>query len=128
MPTRDTPRPVARAAYWTLAALFGMNLLNFIDRYILASVLEKVQEAAPAGLGLSDEQAGVVGSAFFLSYAHIWCRQQRLEAARTAVMSQGHSLGHYRVNNVVSNMPEFAHAFSCKPGDPMVRAKSCRVW
>ena len=57
----NTPRPVSRAAYWTLAALFGMNLLNFVDRYILASVLEKVQEAAPSGLGLSDEQAGYIG-------------------------------------------------------------------
>src|SRR4029077_11343272 len=71
MGTTHTPRPVTRAAYWTLAALFGMNLLNFVDRYILASVLEKVQAAAPAGLGLSDEQAGVVGSAFFLAYALI---------------------------------------------------------
>jgi len=65
---------------------------------------------------------------FFLSYAHVWCGQLRPEAARTAVLSQGHSLGRYRVNNVVGNLPEFAHAFSCKAGQPMVRAKSCRVW
>jgi predicted MFS family arabinose efflux permease len=71
MGNTNTPQPVPRAAYWTLAALFGMNLLNFVDRYILASVLEKIQEGTPAGLGLSDEQAGVVGSAFFLAYALI---------------------------------------------------------
>ena len=65
---------------------------------------------------------------FFLSYAHVWCGQLRPEAARTEVLSQGHSLHRYRVNNVVGNMPEFAHAFSCKAGQPMVRAKSCRVW
>jgi putative endopeptidase len=65
---------------------------------------------------------------FFVSYANVWCSQLRPEAARTAVMSQGHSLGRYRVNNVVGNMSEFAHAFSCKAGQPMVRAKSCRVW
>jgi putative endopeptidase len=28
----------------------------------------------------------------------------------------------------VSNIPEFAKAFSCKAGQPMVRADSCRVW
>jgi hypothetical protein len=25
-------------------------------------------------------------------------------------------------------MQEFAKAFSCKPGQPMVREKACRVW
>jgi endothelin-converting enzyme/putative endopeptidase len=43
-------------------------------------------------------------------------------------MSQGHSLGRYRINNVVANMPEFAHAFGCKAGQPMVRVNACRVW
>ena len=65
---------------------------------------------------------------FFLSYAHVWCGQQRPEAARTAVMSQGHSLGRYRINNVVANMPEFAHAFGCKSAQPMVHVNACRVW
>jgi endothelin-converting enzyme/putative endopeptidase len=39
-----------------------------------------------------------------------------------------HSPGRYRTNGVVSNMPEFAKAFSCKPDAPMVRANACRVW
>jgi putative endopeptidase len=65
---------------------------------------------------------------FFLSWAHVWCGELRPEAARTAVMSQGHSLERYRVNNVVGNMPEFAHAFGCKAGQPMVHANACRVW
>ena len=34
----------------------------------------------------------------------------------------------YRVNGVVSNMPEFQKAFSCKAGAPMVRKNACRVW
>ena len=65
---------------------------------------------------------------FFLSYANVWCGELRPEAARTVVMTQGHSLGRYRVNNVIANMPEFAHAFGCHAGQPMVRANSCRVW
>ncbi len=65
---------------------------------------------------------------FFLSYANVWCGSLRPETARTAVMTQGHSLDRYRVNNVVSNMPEFAHAFGCHAGQPMVRANACRVW
>ena len=65
---------------------------------------------------------------FFLSFANIWCGDFRPETARTAVMTQGHSLNRYRVNNVVSNMPEFAHAFGCHAGQPMVHANACRVW
>ena len=65
---------------------------------------------------------------FFLSWAHVWCGELRPEAARTAVLSQGHSLGRYRVNNVLGNMPEFSHAFGCKAGQPMVHANACRVW
>jgi putative endopeptidase len=65
---------------------------------------------------------------FFMSYANVWCGDNRPELARTAVMTQGHSLNRYRVNNVLVNMPEFAHAFGCRVGQPMVHANACRVW
>jgi predicted metalloendopeptidase len=77
---------------------------------------------SPAGNGLTELQT------YFLSYANIWCGELRPEAARTAILSQGHSLGHYRVNNVVGNMGEFAHAFGCHAGQPMVHQNACRVW
>jgi endothelin-converting enzyme/putative endopeptidase len=76
----------------------------------------------PAPDGLSQVQN------FFLAYAHVWCGENRPEAARTAVLTQGHSLNRYRLNNVVGNMSEFAHAFGCHAGQPMVHANACRVW
>lgn len=39
-----------------------------------------------------------------------------------------HSPGRYRTNGVVSNMPEFATAFSCRGSAPMVSQPVCRVW
>jgi endothelin-converting enzyme/putative endopeptidase len=39
-----------------------------------------------------------------------------------------HSPPEYRINGVVANMPDFAVAFACKVGQPMVREKPCRVW
>ena len=39
-----------------------------------------------------------------------------------------HAAAKYRVNGVVSNMPEFQKAFACKAGDAMVRPNACRVW
>jgi predicted metalloendopeptidase len=65
---------------------------------------------------------------FFLSFANSWCEQYRPELMRTQVLTNPHSIPKYRVNNVVSNMPEFQEAFSCKKGARMVRAKQCRVW
>jgi endothelin-converting enzyme/putative endopeptidase len=65
---------------------------------------------------------------FFLSFANIWCGEVRPEMARTQVMTQGHSLNRYRVNNVLANLPQFDQAFSCHSGQAMVHANQCRVW
>jgi endothelin-converting enzyme/putative endopeptidase len=52
----------------------------------------------------------------------------RPEFARNLIATNPHSMTRFRVNNVVSNMPEFQKAFACKAGQPMVRANACRVW
>jgi putative endopeptidase len=65
---------------------------------------------------------------FFLSYAYSWCSNIRPEVARLIVTTDPHSLPVFRIDNVVSNMPEFAQAFGCKAGQKMVRANACRVW
>ncbi|MGB7844963.1 MAG: M13-type metalloendopeptidase [Candidatus Acidiferrum sp.] len=65
---------------------------------------------------------------FFLSYAFTWCEQYRPELIRTVVLTNPHSYPKYRVNNVVSNFPEFRQAFGCHEGQKMVRAKYCRIW
>jgi endothelin-converting enzyme/putative endopeptidase len=65
---------------------------------------------------------------FFLSYAYSWCSSVRPEVARLIVTTNPHSLPIFRIDNVVSNMPEFAQAFGCKAGQKMVRANACRVW
>ena len=65
---------------------------------------------------------------FFLAYAYTWCTEQRPEVMRTQVIGNPHSLPKYRVNNVVSNMPDFAKAFGCKKGQPLVHENACRVW
>ena len=65
---------------------------------------------------------------FFLSYAFSWCSEIRPEIARVIVTGNPHSLPVFRINNVVSNMSEFAQAFGCHAGQKMVRANACRVW
>jgi predicted metalloendopeptidase len=65
---------------------------------------------------------------FFLSNAYSWCSNVRPEVARLVVTTNPHSLPLFRVDNVVSNMSEFAQGFGCKAGQKMVRANACRVW
>jgi len=64
----------------------------------------------------------------FLGWGQIWCQNITDEAARLRVFTDPHSPGRYRVNGVVSNMPEFQQAFSCKARQPMVPQNACRVW
>jgi endothelin-converting enzyme/putative endopeptidase len=87
-------------------------------------------ELAREGKSLNDK--GTAGfttlQRFFLAYAFSWCEQYRPELIRTLVLTNPHSYPKYRVNNVVSNFPEFREAFGCKEGQKMVRVKYCRIW
>lgn len=67
---------------------------------------------------------------FFLGWAQVWGRNQRTEAIRQQMLTDPHPLGRFRVNGPISNMPQFAEAFSCKLGDKMVRPpdQRCQVW
>ncbi|PYR42840.1 MAG: M13 family peptidase [Acidobacteria bacterium] len=64
----------------------------------------------------------------FLGWAQQWCESARPEAERLKAATNPHSSNKYRANGPVSNMPEFAKAFSCKANAPMVRTPACRVW
>jgi endothelin-converting enzyme/putative endopeptidase len=67
---------------------------------------------------------------FFLSFAQSWCANYRPEALRLLLATNPHSPPKYRVNGPLSNLPEFAAAFGCKSGAPMVRSERerCEIW
>jgi endothelin-converting enzyme/putative endopeptidase len=65
---------------------------------------------------------------FFIGMAQWACGSERPENLRMGAITNPHSPLEYRINGVVSNMPEFQSAFSCKVGQPMVRDKECKVW
>ena len=65
---------------------------------------------------------------FFIGMAQWACGDERPENKRVNALTNPHSPNEYRINGVVSNMPEFRQAFACKAGQPMVREPACRVW
>jgi putative endopeptidase len=67
---------------------------------------------------------------FFIAYAQSWREHTRPEQLKTRVTVDPHAPAEWRTNGPVSNMPAFAKAFNCKPGDPMVRPLSSvpQIW
>ncbi len=67
---------------------------------------------------------------FFVGFAQWACGGDRPEARRLSARINPHSPAEARINGVVVNMPEFAAAFACKPGQPMIKEpeKVCRIW
>jgi len=64
----------------------------------------------------------------FLGFAQDWCAAWRPELERLTATTDPHSPARFRANGVLVNVPEFAKAFGCKTGQPMVAVKACRVW
>jgi len=65
---------------------------------------------------------------FYIGYAQVWCMNETPQQARLQALSNEHSDDRWRVNGVVSNVPEFAKAFGCKADAAMIRKPACRVW
>jgi putative endopeptidase len=83
-----------------------------------------------AAEGKSGEKSGgfTPEQRFFIAYGQVWCANITPQSLRVLAQSNPHSPPRFRVNGVVSNMPEFQKAFGCKKGQPMVRENSCHVW
>jgi putative endopeptidase len=86
--------------------------------------------AANAGKNLQPIDGLTPEQRFFIGFAQWACANERPEDQRVRVQTDPHSPPEYRINGVVVNMPEFAKAFSCRSGQPMVKPaeKVCKVW
>jgi putative endopeptidase len=104
----------------------GENLADIVGVSVAYDALQKALAGKPKTMidGFTPEQR------FFLAYAQARRANLRPEQARLQIQTDPHSPGKFRVNGPLSNMPEFAAAFGCKPGDPMVRPDDvrARIW
>lgn len=115
----------------------GLNLMgklvsgeSIADLGGLAVAYEAFQKSLAGKPRPADIDGFTPEQRFFLGWAQVWGEKDTPEAARLQAQSDEHPLGRFRVNGPLSNMPEFAAAFSCKAGDSMVRPDGdrCRVW
>jgi putative endopeptidase len=64
----------------------------------------------------------------FLAWARVWAANIRPELAKLLMNTNPHPLSQFRAVGPPSTLPEFAKAFGCKSGDPMVRKDLCQIW
>jgi predicted metalloendopeptidase len=104
----------------------GENIGDFAGLTVSHRAYELSRQGKPEPApidGFTDEQR------FFLGWAQVWADKYTPEAERLQVATNVHSLPKWRVNGPLSNMPQFAAAFNCKSGDPMVRGEAaCAIW
>ena len=81
-----------------------------------------------AGMHLENKDGFTPDQRFFIGYAQWACENERPENLRVSAITNPHSPGKYRVNGIVADLPQFATAFGCHAGQPMVSAKVCKIW
>ena len=82
------------------------------------------REPEPTIDGFTPEQQ------FFIGWGQVRGDETRRETKRLMVQGDEHPVAQFRVIGAVSNLPDFAKAFSCPAGAAMVRPpeKRCQVW
>ncbi len=104
----------------------GESIADLGGLVVAYAAFQKAIEGKPRKVidGFTPEQR------FFLGYARGWATNMRPELARMLTNVDPHPLAKFRVNGPLSNMPQFAAAFTCKAGDAMVRAEKdrCQIW
>ena len=104
----------------------GENIADLGGSTIAYDALQIALKRGPAPLidGYTPEQR------FFLSWAQIWRRNMMPESLKLMINTDPHSPGVFRANGPLVNTPNFAKAFNCKAGDPMVAddAKRVVIW
>jgi putative endopeptidase len=93
---------------------------NIADLGGLATTYDAMKRATagqpdPKTDGLTRDQR------FFLNWGTVWRRSFTPEELKVRLATDSHAPASFRAIGAPSNMPAFAAAFSCKPGQPMVR-------
>ena len=107
----------------------GENIADIGGVKLAYAALQKALEKNPQAReqkidGFTPEQR------FFLGWAQVWRANQREQDLRLRLNTDPHSPTHYRCNGPISNMSEFAKAFSLPDNCPMIRPADERanIW
>ncbi len=104
----------------------GENIADLGGLATAYDAMKKATEGKPDAKtdGLTNDQR------FFLNWGTVWRRNFTPDELKLRVNTDEHAPANFRAIGAPSNMPAFAAAFSCKPGQPMVREgdKQVVIW
>ena len=104
----------------------GENIADFAGIQVALDAYHKSLGGKPAPVidGLTGDQR------FFLAYAQIWREKTRVDAERSAITTDPHSPGRFRVLGPLPNIEAWYQAFGVKPGDKMYipPEKRAKIW
>ncbi|MEP6908134.1 MAG: M13-type metalloendopeptidase [Pseudoxanthomonas sp.] len=101
----------------------GENIADLGGLSTAYDAMKKATEGTPDPMtdGMTRDQR------FFLNWATVWRRNFTPENLAVRLKTDPHAPANFRAIGAPSNLPAFAAAFSCKAGDPMVRADDRKV-
>ncbi|MGA2383273.1 MAG: M13 family metallopeptidase [Gemmatimonadales bacterium] len=107
----------------------GENIADLGGLNVAYDALQAALRSSPQGAseridGYTENQR------FFMNWARVWRGSIRERAQLVSLNTDPHSPSQFRADGAPSDMPAFAAAFSCTPGEPMVRsgAKQVSIW
>ncbi|HSR64690.1 MAG TPA: M13-type metalloendopeptidase [Xanthomonadaceae bacterium] len=104
----------------------GENIADLGGTTVAFDALQKA--LADAGKSPDEKIDGYTeNQRFWLNWATVWRRNFNPEELKVRLNTDPHAPANFRAIGAPSNEPSFAQAFSCKPGDRMVRADDQRV-
>ncbi|NYF79271.1 M13 family metallopeptidase [Granulicella arctica] len=119
---------VAEGAHLNGKLTLGENTADNGGLRIAYAALMQVLAAEGPGAEEKKIDGYTPAQRYFLGFGQVWCENVREQTSRMRAMTDPHSSGQWRTNGSVQNFDEFGKAFGCKVGQPMMPAKSCRVW
>ncbi|GHA75764.1 M13 family metallopeptidase [Cognatilysobacter bugurensis] len=95
----------------------GENIADLGGLSVAYDAMKKATEGKPDPKtdGLTRDQR------FFANWATVWRRNFTPEELNVRLATDSHAPANFRAIGAPSNLPAFAAAFECKPGQPMVR-------
>jgi putative endopeptidase len=103
---------------------------NIADLGGLNVAYDAMQRAQPDSKPTTEVGGLTRDQRFFLNWGTVWRRNFTPDELKVRLVTDPHAPANFRAIGAPSNMPAFAAAFSCKPGDKMVRSgdKQLLIW
>jgi len=123
-PIKDKPDAHVNGKLTLGENIADLGGLNVAYDALQAALKQHPEEATQQIDGYTQDQR------FFLNWARVWRGSVREKQALLYLNTDPHAPASLRAIGAPSNMPAFASAFSCQPGDAMVRPddKQVKIW